>query len=138
MLGLTPDILFSYSFCLPLFLTLCGRLHEIKRISKSLSSYFEGLSKAHLEQAATILKLSATSILQTPFPESSLFIPLKQGGLSPTNTPTKHTGQPGWAELILQIRDDTKLEAEGHAELSKLLAKSVVVPLKKMVSSLSL
>lgn len=138
---------------------LINRLHELKRISKSLVSYFEGqylttierkkdcwrlnsscvfivltpgfsgnvgLSAAHTQQAATILKLSASTVLQSPLQESSLFIP------SPL--PKDHKGPDGWSNLLLQIRDDNRLVAEGHAEMGKILSKSVVLPLKKIVS----
>lgn len=40
----------------------------------------------------------------------------------------------GWGELLCHIKEENKLFSEEHAELSKVLSKNVVVPLKKLVS----
>ncbi|KAL8276516.1 hypothetical protein RQP46_011064 [Phenoliferia psychrophenolica] len=101
---------------------LANRLHEVKRITKSLVAYFEGVSTAHTQHAATLLKLSSPSIIQSPLPESSLFLP----------TPASPHGQMGWADLLSQLRDSNKQVADEHSELAKTVSKSVVLPLKKL------
>ncbi|KAK4698547.1 hypothetical protein P7C70_g7726, partial [Phenoliferia sp. Uapishka_3] len=100
-----------------------NRLHEVKRITKSLVAYFEGISSAHTTHSTTLLKLSSPSIIQSPLPESSLFLP---------TPPTPNGGQMGWADLLSQIRDNNKQVAEEHAELAKTVTKNVVLPLKKL------
>lgn len=122
---------------------LIHRLHEVKRITKSLAAYFEGgapplvfletgcahgfnagIAQAHHSHSKTLLNLSTSSAILTPFPESSLFLP----------TPVPEGQQAGWADLLRQIKDSTSVEAEGHLELGKLVQDEVVAPLKKLVS----
>lgn len=121
---------------------LINRLNELKRITKSLAAYFDGelspsppshsqlnrsagLASAHSSHASTLAKLSLPATIQYPLPESSLFLP----------SPPAKGAQGGWADLLVQIKDNTKAAAEEHSVLSKGLAKDVVLPMKKLVRS---
>lgn len=118
-----------------------NRLHEVKRITKSLASYFEGLASAHSSHSASLLKLSGPNVITTPLHESSLFIPvppvIKASSAASTNGTigTAGGGELGWGELLNQIKDNNKSVAEEHLALSTKVTKDVVVPLKKLVSS---
>ncbi|KAM0753066.1 hypothetical protein T439DRAFT_323679 [Meredithblackwellia eburnea MCA 4105] len=101
---------------------LINRLHEVKRITKSLAAYFEAVSQSHATQAKTLLNLSQSNTIQTPLPESSLFLP----------SPTPEGMQKGWSELLLEVKDSTRVQADAEAELAKVVSEQVVAPLKKL------
>ncbi|SGZ22086.1 BQ5605_C022g09427 [Microbotryum silenes-dioicae] len=117
---------------------LVARCHEIKRISKMLVAYFEGLSVAHQSHSATLLKLSDPKLIQTPLAESTLFIPATSATSSSLNSSTSGGNTPiggaggGWADLLQQTKETNTLVAEEHAALAKNLNKNVVIPLKKI------
>ncbi|ORY79742.1 hypothetical protein BCR35DRAFT_325252 [Leucosporidium creatinivorum] len=111
---------------------LINRCHEVKRITKSLASYFDGLAQAHHSHSQVLAKLSAPSVIQTPLPESSLFIPAASTTSTAAGVGTPGAGGGGWAELLVQTKETNKNVAESHAELAKIVSKDVVVPLKKL------
>ncbi|SCV69036.1 BQ2448_2056 [Microbotryum intermedium] len=117
---------------------LVARCHEIKRISKMLVAYFEGLAIAHQSHSATLLKLSDPKLIQTPLAESTLFIPAASATSSSLNSSTSGGNTPiggaggGWADLLQQTKETNTLVAEAHAALAKNLSKNVVIPLKKI------
>lgn len=84
-----------------------------------------------------LAKLSAPNIIQTPLPESSLFIPAASTTSTAAGVGTPGAGGKGWAELLVQTKETNKNVAESHAELAKIVSKDVVVPLKKLVNSRS-
>ncbi|KAM0749125.1 hypothetical protein T439DRAFT_327620 [Meredithblackwellia eburnea MCA 4105] len=105
---------------------LSNRLHEVKRITKSLTAYFEGLAAAHASHSSTLSKLSTSSIIQLPLPEQSLFLPLP-----PASGPGSGVSG-GWAGVLADLNEMNKQCAEQHGELSKKVTKDVVTPLKKL------
>lgn len=106
---------------------LINRLNELKRITKSLAAYFERIAASHYQHGKTLLALSSSEVIQSPFPESSLFLP--------TPVPPGQTG--GWADLLVLIREQTRLSGEEHQALAKTVQDNVVSLLKNLVSTQS-
>lgn len=85
----------------------------------------KGIGRAHSSYANSLSQAAAPSVLQTPFPESSLFLP----------TPVAQGGQAGWADFLVDVRNATTLESDAHVKLGGIIQDDVVVPLRQIVSS---
>ncbi|KAK4058567.1 hypothetical protein OIO90_000011 [Microbotryomycetes sp. JL221] len=109
---------------------LINRCHEVKRITKSLVNYFDGLATAHNNHGLAISKLSAASIITTPLAESSLFLPATTTSTSKTDAEDQSAN--GWSDLLKMTKDATTAMGEEHQAFARNLSKNVVVPLKKL------
>ncbi|ORY43261.1 hypothetical protein BCR35DRAFT_249442, partial [Leucosporidium creatinivorum] len=105
---------------------LINRLNELKRITKSLAAYFEQIAASHHQHGKSLLALSSSEVIQSPFPESSLFLP--------TPTPAGQTG--GWADLLVKLRDETRLSGEEHQALAKVVQDNVRLAVKTHIAEL--
>ncbi|KAK4705642.1 hypothetical protein P7C70_g549, partial [Phenoliferia sp. Uapishka_3] len=101
---------------------LVNRMHEVKRITKSLASYFEEIASTHATQSKNLLNISTGKTIESPLPEAELFLP----------TPVKEGGQIGFAEILTRVKENTRLEADGHSVLAREVSDGVVTPLKKL------
>ncbi|GAA5989545.1 hypothetical protein JCM10908_000525 [Rhodotorula pacifica] len=101
---------------------LVARLHEIKRLSKSLAAYYTTLGTAHEAHGKTLTSLAQGETLRLPWLEQDLFLP-------PVGAPP---GEGGWAELVGQLKDGTGKEAEDHLELARITSTEIVEPLKQL------
>lgn len=107
---------------------------QVKRITKSLAAYFEGLATAHHAHSLALAALPKT--IPTPLPQQSLFIPASNSAASAsksTNGVTPQGGAQGWHDLLVQTKETNKMVADEHAAVARLVSKEVVVPLKKLV-----
>ncbi|KAL8280162.1 hypothetical protein RQP46_007492 [Phenoliferia psychrophenolica] len=105
---------------------LINRLHEVKRITKSLAAYFEAIASTHSSQAKSLLSVADGKTIQSPLPEAAIFLP----------SPVKEGEQVGWAEILAKVRDNTRVSAEDQSVLAREIHEGVVTPLKKLVSPL--
>ncbi|GAA5971615.1 hypothetical protein JCM11641_000662 [Rhodosporidiobolus odoratus] len=105
---------------------LLNRQHEIKRLAKSLATWFQGLATAHHSHSTTLLALShpSKSPIPTPFQEASLFVPL--------SNPPKSGIVHGWQDLLQEASETNTRVAQLHADLAKKVTKQVVGPLTKL------
>ncbi|GAA5851232.1 hypothetical protein JCM8547_004175 [Rhodosporidiobolus lusitaniae] len=104
---------------------LIARLHELKRLSKSLCAHFTALSAAHTAYGKSLADLAAfegEGALRSSWLSGSLFIP-------PNGVPN---GEGGWAEFCGKVNEGTAKEAEAHLHLAKLAESEVIDPLKRL------
>ncbi|GAA5931138.1 hypothetical protein JCM1841_002112 [Sporobolomyces salmonicolor] len=106
---------------------LISRLHELKRLSKSLAAYFDSLASAHTSHGKTLSSLDKGETLRTKWLESSLFLPPVA-----KDAEGKETDGGGWAGLVAKVKQDTELEAEDHFKLAKVAQEEVSAPLKSL------
>ncbi|KAK4053185.1 hypothetical protein OIV83_001920 [Microbotryomycetes sp. JL201] len=109
---------------------LINRCHEVKRITKSLVNYFDGLATAHNNHGLAIAKLAGPGIIQAPLQESSLFLPAAT--TSTHKSDAEDVSANGWGDLLKMTKDATQAMGEDHQAFARNLSKNVVVPLKKL------
>lgn len=132
---------------------LVARLHELKRLAKSLAAFYGTLGHAHEQQGKTLAKVASDETLRLPWLEQNLFLP-------PKGAPN---GEGGWAELVGQLKEGTDREGEpeeepgarsdpsvrrelitclhlsaagDHYEVARIASAEVVEPLKQLVRGL--
>lgn len=86
---------------------LVDRNQQWKHVTKSLLSYYQGLSQIESHTAKSTLALCET--IQVPFHEGHQFL-----------------GDDGWQQVLYDVRDDTKLLAEHHQSLHETIEKTVI------------
>ncbi|KAM0792607.1 hypothetical protein ACM66B_005268 [Microbotryomycetes sp. NB124-2] len=109
---------------------LINRCHEVKRITKSLVNYFDGLATAHNNHGLAIAKLAGPNIIQAPLQESSLFLPAAT--TSTHKSDAEDISANGWGDLLKMTKDATQAMGDDHQNFARNLSKNVVVPLKKL------
>ncbi|GAA5906119.1 hypothetical protein JCM5296_001052 [Sporobolomyces johnsonii] len=106
---------------------LISRLHELKRLSKSLAAYFDSLASAHTSHGKALSSLEKGETIRTKWLESSLFLPPVV-----KDAEGKEADGGGWAGLMAQLKEETGLEAEDHFKLAKIAQEEVSAPLKNI------
>ncbi|BGP16095.1 hypothetical protein JCM10213v2_004089 [Rhodosporidiobolus nylandii] len=97
---------------------LVARLHELKRLTKSLGSHFSSLAAAHKSYGQSLASLAESEQgLRKEWLQGSLFLPAGEGG---------------WADFCGQARDGTAKEAQRHLELARLAEEQVIDPLRRI------
>ncbi|GAA5978735.1 hypothetical protein JCM11641_006159 [Rhodosporidiobolus odoratus] len=98
---------------------LVARLHELKRLTKSLHSHFTALVNAHQVYGKTLAGLAENGDgVRKEWLQESLFLPTSGAG--------------GWAEWSGRVRDSTAKEAEHHLQLAKAAEEEVLDPLRRL------
>ena len=97
--------------------SLCLGCFQWKHVTKSLLSYYQGLSQIERDTAKSTLALTET--IQVPFHEGHQFL-----------------GEDGWQQVLYDVRDDTKILAEHHQSLHETIEKTVINELQGIRSEI--
>ncbi|GAA5824182.1 hypothetical protein JCM11251_001556 [Rhodosporidiobolus azoricus] len=104
---------------------LLSRLHELKRLIKSLSSHFTALASAEASYGKSLKGVSESEKgkgVRGEWLQGGLFLP-------PTGNAR---GGGGWAEWCGKVREETGKEAEAHLRLARLAEEEVIDPLHRL------
>ncbi|GAA5916560.1 hypothetical protein JCM6882_002540 [Rhodosporidiobolus microsporus] len=104
---------------------LLSRLHELKRLCKSLQAHFTALAAAEEAKGRALEKDAQAEQgkgVRKEWLQGGLFLP-------PSRSPR---GEGGWAEWCGRVREETGKEAEAHLRLARGAEEEVIDPLRRL------